>query len=112
MTPASAGSPLGARPEGAGSRSDNIAVGRQADAPETIALTQSQQAILKSLSAKQKRNIQNTPHPQPMEGHWFWPGSLQEAYEIARMGLLNKHGFTPAGIALRTTLLQANRNGK
>lgn len=35
MTSASAGSPLGARPEGARSRSDDIAVGRQADAQTT-----------------------------------------------------------------------------
>jgi len=113
MTPASAGSPLGARPEGAGSRSDNIAV-READAPETIALTQSQQAILNGLSEAQRRALCRCEMTSLGNGI---PSNVEDARILHDAGL----AWTPAhwwhplnrdGETLRTTLLQANRNGK
>jgi hypothetical protein len=62
-------------------------------------------AIIADLSEAQKRNIRTTPLPQPLAGHWFWPGSLSQAIELARLGMLNKEGFTPLGMSVRSALI-------
>ena len=118
MTPASAGSPKGGDAKQAPSRSDNIAVGRQADAPETIALTQSQQAILNGLSGTQRQALCRAEPDGNLGGYfvrwWHTNGPTMRALCRKELGVSVWSGLvlTPLGLLLRTTLLQANRNGK
>ena len=122
MTPASAGSPKGRDTVGGSiAEGDNIAV-READATETIALTQSQQAILNGLSGTQRQailravpggRIISTGEPAFFEA-WAHNRTLNK---LRSLGLLHCYLLTADGLAirealLRTTLLQANRNGK
>ena len=64
--------------------------------------------IARRLSAKQRKIIRDTPHPQPLEGHWFWAGSVQDAIGAAKIGLLDETGFTPLGLEVRKLLEQSH----
>jgi len=94
---------------------------READAPETIALTQSQQAILNGLSGPMLVALER------LCKNFCWAdGRSVTALErrgLAVSRMLIGFGETPDRMsaptqlgrevfALRTTLLQANRNGK
>jgi len=61
-------------------------------------------AIADGLAKAMKRDIVRTPHPQPLEGHWFWPGSTSDAVYAVRLGLLDRSGFTPLGLAVKAYL--------
>ena len=62
-----------------------------------------------SLSEAQRRNIVKTPHPQPMEDHWLWAGSVLDAIECSKLGLMDKDGFTETGLALRNHLKEQDQ---
>lgn len=58
-------------------------------------------AIAAKLTKRARKVMTETPHPQPMEGHWFWAGSTAEAIIAARAGLIDGEGWTPLGLAVR-----------
>lgn len=58
------------------------------------------------LTKAQRRNIVKTPHPQPLPGKWLWPGSVSDAVDCAKLGLLDKSGFTDTGLAVRSYLME------
>jgi hypothetical protein len=65
--------------------------------------------IAKGLTKAQRRNMLRTPVPQPLENVWLWPGSVNQAWELAKLRLLNKSGFTPLGLAVRAELERMGR---
>jgi hypothetical protein len=113
---------FGRDPQGLDGEATKAAV-READAPETIALTQSQQAILNGLSEAQRRLILWHQPNSPGVVMVHTRGIAYRAADVLRAkGITHNHThgwaeLSPLGLAirealLRTTLLQANRNGK
>ena len=48
--------------------------------------------------------ILKTPLPQPMEGHFFWAGTMSQAHKLAPLGIFTDDGFSVIGLAVRAIL--------
>jgi len=79
----------------------------------TDALTQSKQAILNGLTAAQKDALLGTySFTSPLEEEDGEIALVEAGLWNMLFGLTGADRLTPLGLLLRTTLLQANRNGK
>jgi len=101
---------FGRDPQGLDGEATKAAV-RAADAPETIALTQSQQAILNGLSEESREAIRTGSTSVLATQGLPWCGRC-DMRATGGWSWCKHHPDNCDGLLLRTTLLQANRNGK